>query len=410
MTVPKLRFKGFDKGWEKTTIQSLVDKNILDKPMDGNHGEIHPTAKDYVENGIPFVMASDIFDGQVALERSKKIKKQQADSLRKGFALEDDVLLTHKATIGQVAIVPKLDTPYVMLTPQVTYYRILDKDKLQKKFLKSSFEAPYFQEQLKALCTGATRQYIGISEQRKLPFSYCDSKEQTKIASFLSAVDDKITQLTQEQELLSEYKKGMMQQLFSQNLRFKADDGNEYEGWTLTTLDKYIHESGLKSVTENEYEVFTSSRKGLIPQNEYFENSRLTSRENIGFNIIQSDAITYRSRSDDGLFFFNQNTLGRTGIVSTYYPVFNMIAGNNKFLCEYLNFHKYEYVKYAVGTSQLVLSFSALKNIVFQMPVVAEQTKIANFLSAIDQKIDNVAAQIDQAKVWKKGLLQQMFV
>jgi type I restriction enzyme S subunit len=62
------------------------------------------------------------------------------------------------------------------------------------------------------------------------------------------------------------------------------------------------------------------------------------------------------------------------------------------------------------GSTMLHVTKSGMEKTVKTIPSLPEQTKIANFLSAIDQKIDNVAAQIDQAKVWKKGLLQQIFV
>ena len=214
----QLRFKADDGSafgeWEEILVQYLVDKGILEKPMDGNHGEIHPTSKDYVEEGIPFVMATDIFNGKLHLEQTKKLTKQQADSLKKGFSREGDVLLTHKANIGNVAIVPQLDVEYLMLTPQVTYYRVINFSRLNNNFLKVYFESPQFQKNLLDLCTGATRLYIGISEQRKLPISLPCLEEQTKIANLLSAIDQKIEVVAQQIEQAKTWKKGLLQQMF----------------------------------------------------------------------------------------------------------------------------------------------------------------------------------------------------
>ena len=214
----QIRFKAVDGSefgeWEEILVQYLVDKGILEKPMDGNHGEIHPTSKDYVEEGIPFVMATDIFNGKLHLEQTKKLTKQQADSLKKGFSREGDVLLTHKANIGNVAIVPQLDVEYLMLTPQVTYYRVINFSRLNNNFLKVYFESPQFQKNLLDLCTGATRLYIGISEQRKLPISLPCLEEQTKIANLLSAIDQKIEVVAQQIEQAKTWKKGLLQQMF----------------------------------------------------------------------------------------------------------------------------------------------------------------------------------------------------
>lgn len=214
----QIRFKADDGSefgeWELLTIQDLVDREVIEKPMDGNHGEIHPTSKDYVDEGIPFIMATDVINGKVHLQNSKKITKQQADSLRKGFSIAGDILLTHKATIGNIAIVPSLEVEYIMLTPQVTYYRVINSKKLSNQFLKVYFEAPQFQKSLLDLCTGATRLYIGISEQRKLPISLPSLEEQTQIANFLLSIDQKIAVVAQQIEQAKIWKKGLLQQMF----------------------------------------------------------------------------------------------------------------------------------------------------------------------------------------------------
>ena len=88
-----------DESFELLTVRQLIVQEILDKPLDGNHGEIHPKGEDFVAEGVPFIMASDLNNGQVDYTSCNFITAKQADSLRKGFAKNGDVLVTHKATI-----------------------------------------------------------------------------------------------------------------------------------------------------------------------------------------------------------------------------------------------------------------------------------------------------------------------
>jgi len=161
--------------------------------MDGNHGETHPKGNDFTVTGIPFVMASDINNGVIGFGECKYITKEQADGLRKGFSLEGDVLLSHKATIGRTAIVPRTEFPYLMLTPQVTYYRVLDKKVLDSRFLKYYFDSSSFQKTLGLWAgAGSTRAYLGITGQKYLPVRIPDINTQRQVADVLSAIDKKI--------------------------------------------------------------------------------------------------------------------------------------------------------------------------------------------------------------------------
>ena len=176
----------------KTTVQCLIDQGIIDEPMDGNHGELHPKASDYVDDGIPFLMANDI-DGVVDLVNCHHISQEQAETLRKGFSIKDDVLITHKASIGRTAIMPDLRTSYAVLTPQVTYYRILRPDILNNSYLKYYFDSPYFQYTIKNRAgAGSTRAYIGIQQQHDLPIVYPPFSEQMKVVNVLDPIENKI--------------------------------------------------------------------------------------------------------------------------------------------------------------------------------------------------------------------------
>ena len=176
--------------FKKYTVEELVQKNMLEKPLDGNHGNKHPKGSDYTEQGIPFIMVSDISNGRINYNTCKFISKKQRDTLDKGFSKEGDVLLSHKATIGITCIVDN-EYPEIVITPQLTYYRV--KKGINNYYLKYYFDRPYFQHILKNWATsGSTRAYLGITAQLKLPILLPDIIIQNKIATMLQTIDRKI--------------------------------------------------------------------------------------------------------------------------------------------------------------------------------------------------------------------------
>lgn len=156
-------------GFKMFTVEELIHKEIIEPPMDGNHGGIHPKGPDFIEEGIPFISAADITDDNLDLKNCKFISLEKAKSLKKGFSKTGDVLLTHKATIGRTAIVPEMKYDFIVLSPQVTYYRIIKRDKLDPYYLKDYFNSYHFQAMFKNWAgSGSTRSYLGITAQKKL--------------------------------------------------------------------------------------------------------------------------------------------------------------------------------------------------------------------------------------------------
>jgi type I restriction enzyme S subunit len=222
--------------WDCVSVADLVRKGIIEKPMDGNHGEIHPKSSEYVDYGIPFVMANNVQNGIVDLAGCKFITKERADGLRNGFSVTGDVLLTHKATIGNTAIVGSLSTDYIMLTPQVTYYRVLDFQKLDSRYLRHYFDGTAFQSLIKSLSGGGTRAYIGIGAQVNLLVILPPLPEQQVIAAALSDVDallNSLDALIAKKRLI---KQGAMQELLTGKRRLQGFT----DKWKTVRLDEII--------------------------------------------------------------------------------------------------------------------------------------------------------------------------
>lgn len=230
-----------DPSFELTTVGDLVKRGVLERPIDGNHGEIHPKSADFVTEGVPFVMASDLKNGGVDYDGCAFITERQAEGLRKGFAKNGDVLLTHKATIGETAIVNYNKHPYIMLTPQVTYYRVKDRAVLSNRYLKAYFDSSLFQQTLQMLAgSGSTRAYLGITEQHRLPIILPPPDKQKKIAAILATLDDLIANNQRRIALLESmaeeiYREWFVRMRFPRHEEVQKTKGIP-EGWTPTTL------------------------------------------------------------------------------------------------------------------------------------------------------------------------------
>lgn len=419
MATPKLRFKEFDGDWTSKQLGKIIGVSSASRVF----------KEQWQDSGVPFFRTSDV----VSIFKNKENEKAYISlelfeelAKKSGKIKQGDLLVTGGGTIG---------IPYLVPNDQPLYFK--DADLLWMKssgivegsFLYNFFISPKFREYLKSISHTGTISHFTIEQAKATPFGFPSKEEQTKIASFLSNVDEKISQLTQKHELLSQYKQGMMQKLFSQQIRFKADDGGEFGEWEEKTL--------IDSVDTNIKWSFTGGPFGSnLKSEDYTElGIRIIQLQNIGDGAFLNDYKIYTSPEkanellscniypDEILISKMGDPVARCCIVPKHHDRYVMCSDGIRLVVDKQNyssifmFYQINYQDFrqsasdvSTGSTRKRIGLSDLKQLPIKVPCLEEQTKIANFLSAIDQKIEVVAQQIEQAKTWKKGLLQQMFV
>jgi type I restriction enzyme, S subunit len=241
--------------------------------------------------------------------------------------------------------------------------------------------------------------------------------EQTKIANFLTALDDKIILLIQKKALLKQYKKGVMQQVFNYELRFTNDDGTDFPDWEEKSLGEVATFSKGKGVSKKEID--ENGEIECIRYGELYTHYKETIKDIISkTNTPKKDLVL--SEYNDVIIPASGETQIDIATASCVLKSGVALGGdlniiktklNGVFLSYYLNnAKKQEIASLAQGISVVHLYSSQLQLLEIQVPSLPEQQKIANFLSAIDDKITHCQSSIDHYQLWKKGLLQQLFV
>ena len=244
--------------------------------------------------------------------------------------------------------------------------------------------------------------------------------EQQKIASFFTAIDQKISQLKHKKNLLEQYKKGVMQKIFSQQIRFKDDNGQEFPKWENKKLSEYLYVSKNKNFTGKYGKVdvlSVSGDYGIVNQIE-FQGRSFAGESVLNYGEVETGDIVYtKSPLKDNPYGIIKVNKGKAGIVSTLYAVYkckdNAIGEYFDYyfqLDEKLNGYLRPLVHKGAKNDMKINNERVLID-TLSVPCKKEQEKIvANFLTAIDNKINHTQKQIEKAEVWKKGLMQQMFV
>ncbi len=270
---------------------------------------------------------------------------------------------------------------------------------------------------LNRLSESSAQPGLAVGKLLKLKLHFPTLPEQQKIASFLSAIDEKIQQLTRKKELLALYKKGVMQQLFSGKLRFKGENGKAYPKWEekrlgeISTIGKGKGISKTDIVEDGELECI---RYGELYTRYKERIFKIVSRTNLKKGeLVLSDYndVIIPGSGETQLDIARAACVLRAGVALGGDLNILRSKQNGVFLSYYINYSlKYEIAKVAQGNSVVHLYPSQLEQLKIWLPILSEQNKIAESISSIDDKAEHLEAQITQTQTFKKGLLQQMFV
>jgi type I restriction enzyme S subunit len=268
------------------------------------------------------------------------------------------------------------------------------------------------------LSQGSSVIHLYSSQLSLLKLNIPQLPEQQKIASFLTEVDTKLSQLSKKKVLLENYKKGVMQQIFSQELRFKDDDGNDYGDWHSSNIGNVFKSLKGKGIPKGDV-INDGANKCVLygelytTYNEIISNVVSSTNSIDGLKSKKGDMLMPSSTTTTGIDLANVTALNFDN-VSLGGDIIVLRAKkeiNNVFYAYYLSNHKkYEIASRAQGITIVHIYFNSIKDLNIDVPSLKEQTKIASFLSDVDTKIDVLSTSIENTQTFKKGLLQQLFV
>jgi len=384
--VPELRFPEFREEWIVRTID-----HITSRVGDGIHG-----TPAYNENGsYYFVNGNNLENGEIVInDNTKKVTKEEKQKNDRPLN-EQTILLSINGTIGNLAFYRGEN---IMLGKSAAYINVASKHEV--KFVYNYLSTYKAQSFFKSQLTGSTIKNLSLKTIRQTKINLpIDEKEQQKIATFLTSIDERIQLLEKKKESLEDYKKGIMQKIFSQEIRFKDEKGKDFPDWEKKRLEEVLnYEQPTKYlVADTEYKdeydipVLTAGKTFLLG---FTNETKGVFRDNLP-TIIFDDFTTAFQFVD---FPFKAKSSAMKMLIPKTKET------NMKFIFEAMKTIKFplaEHKRYWISEYQKEK---------ISYPCIDEQQKIASFLSSIDESIEQVAQQIEHSKTYKKGILQKMFV
>ena len=391
---PKLRFPEFFDNWKDSTIEENCE-------LKGRIGFRGYTKKDLVDkdDGVLVLGGKHIQGNVLNLSEPTYLSWDKYYESPEIMVKKHDIIFSQRGSLGDCALINS-DIGEATINPSMV---LIKKISCDYRFLFYILVGNSIQKQVKSISTSTAVPMLSQKQIKNFSFKLPELSEQQKIASFLSEVDKKLNLLQEKKDLLEDYKKGVMQQIFSQELRFKDENGNEYPEWE----EKRISE--LFTITRGKV---LSATKTIDLANEEYRfpvfSSQTKNNGLMGYykDFLFENAITWTT---DGANAGNVNyRRGKFYCTNVCGVLLSEKGYANQMIAELLNTITKKHVSY-VGNPKLMNNVMANIKVVIPKST-EEQTQIANFLSALDKKIQLVAEALEATQQFKKGLLQQMFV
>lgn len=397
MNEPKLRFPEFKDKWNNHKIEDMFDR--VGTPVD-----LDDTLT-YREIGIRS-HGKGIFhkDETTASEiGNKRVFWVEPDCFVVNivFAWERAVAKTTEAENGMIA-----SHRFPMYKPKKD---VVDLDYITEYFITKRGQNVL----ILASPGGAGRnKTLGQKEFAKSVVKLPSLPEQQKIADFLSTIKTVIEKQKETVSAWEERKKGMMQKLFSQEVRFKADDGSDFPEWKKKPFGDIVSEFKVKTKVENEDTLLSCAINGVFLNSELFGHQR--GQSNIGYLKIKKGTLIL-SAQNLHLGNANVNLRFEHGIISPAYKTYDIVGCSAEYMSQWVKWDmtkQFFYNATTVGASECRrnVDWNMLYSQLFAVPCLAEQQKIADCLSSLDDVIEKQKATLAAWEELKKGLLQQMFV
>ncbi|MCK9151539.1 restriction endonuclease subunit S [Methanobacterium alcaliphilum] len=414
MNVPELRFPEFRGEWDEKKVKDIYSiKNGLNKE------------KEFFGKGIQILNYMDVNQNVLNDETTIKGLVELNDKEIERYSVKfNDLFFTRTSETSEEI---GLTSSYRGMKIKCVFSGFILRARPDKDNINSLFYAYYFRshsnrQKIIKHSSITTRALISGSNLSQINVGVPSLQEQEKIASFLSNVDEKIEKLERKQELWETYKKGMMQKIFSQELRFKDKNGEEYLDWEEKLLgDIGSTYTGLSGKTKEDF----GKGSPFITYKSIFDKNKidLDRLERVDVkNFEKQNTVKY----GDIFFTTSSETPEEAGMASVlldkiedcYLNSFCFGFRLNSFdniLPEFMSFYlrspliRNEIKKLAQGSTRFNLSKKQMMKLKLKIPSIEEQSKIVNLLSNIDLKLDCMVKNIVNNKEFKKGLLQKMF-
>jgi type I restriction enzyme S subunit len=402
--VPVLRFKEFKGEWEVKKIRDIAKVSSGGTPS--------RSKQNYWKGNIPWITTS-LVDFNIITKAEENITEEGLNNSSAKLFPKETILMAmygQGKTRGKVAILG------IEATTNQACAAIIADSSTHNLYLYQNLASRYGEIRKLSNEGGQKNLSGGLIKGLKIPIP--TKPEQQKIANFLTATDTKIQQLRKKKGLLNDYKKGVMQQIFKQEIRFKNDDGGDFEDWEVKRLEEvaiyrrgsFPQPYGLSKWYDDEngspfVQVYDVDNNMKLKENTKRRISKAAGKMSV---FVEKGTIVLTIQGSIGRIAITQydTYVDRTLLIfqEYLYPI-------DKVFFAYIIHLLFEIEKTkAPGGTIKTITKEKLSKFKILLPQLEEQQKIANFLSSIDERIGKVLEEIGEMERYKKGLLQGMFV